>query len=107
MNTLRAQFDITVGEQTLPCILSMNAFRLLTQDHGIKLEEIDSFIESDPMTGLAALAHVGCKNAAALRGQKLKMSFDQFAAILLDDVDSLTAISEAFTAAMGGEPGNE
>jgi len=107
MNTLRANFDITVGERTLPCILSMNAFRLLTQDHGIKLEDIDTFIESDPMTGLAALAHAGCKNAAALSGKKLDMGFDQFAAVLLNDVESLEGISQAFTAAMGGEPGNE
>lgn len=107
MNTLRAQFDITLGEKTLPCILNMNAFRLLTQEHGCKLDEIDTFIDSDPLTGLAALAHVGCKNAAARMGHDFGWSFDQFAAILLDDEQSLEAISSAFTNAMGGEPGNE
>ena len=106
MNTLRAELNINVAGEELPCILSMNAFRILTQDHGIKLDAIDKFIEDDPMTGLAALAHAGCKNAAALKGKKLPINFEQFAAIILDDMDSLNGISEAFTAAMGGEPGN-
>lgn len=107
MNTLRAEITVKLGEKELPCKLNMNAFRLLTQDHGIKLDEIEAFIDNDPLTGLATLAHVGCKNAAILKGDEFGWSFDQFCAILLDDMSSIESIGQAFTAAMGGEPGNE
>ena len=107
MNTLRAEITVKLGEKELPCKLNMNAFRLLTQEHGVKLDGIEDFINEDPLTGLATLAHVGCKNAALLNGQEFGWNFDQFCAILLDDMSSIESIGNAFAAAMGGEPGNE
>ena len=107
MNTLRAQFSIDFQGKEIDCVLTMNAFRILKQDHGVNLDEIDKFMSEDPLTGLAALSHCGAKNAAFLKAEKLGIDFDHWCAVILDDAEAMGRITAAFENAMGGEPGNE
>jgi hypothetical protein len=106
MNTLRGQFSIEVAGKQTDINLNLNAFRILTQDFGVSLDGIDKYMEADPLTGLCAIAYCGAKNAALRKMEKFGMDFDVFSALVLDEEDILTQISEGMQAAMGGEPGN-
>lgn len=106
MNTLRAELTIPVAGKDTKISLTLNAFRLLTQEFGITLDGIDSYMEKDPLTGLCAIAYCGAKNAALKSGEKFGMNFDTFSALILDEEDILTTLGEGLTTALGGEPGN-
>ncbi len=106
MNTLRSQFEIELNGKPIPVNLSLNAFRILTQDFGVSLDGIDKYMEEDPLTGLCAIAYCGAKNASLKKGEKFSMDFDVFSAVILDEPEILTTLSESLATALGGEPGN-
>lgn len=87
----------------MPCILNINAFRILTQKFGVKLDGLDKYMSEDPMTALPALAYCGALNASMRKGKEFKYGFDQFCAILLETPESLEALSEGLAAAFGEE----
>ena len=93
MNTLRADFKLDFDGKKLPCTLNINAFRILTQKFGVKLDELDKYMNEDPMTALPALAYCGAINAAMRKGKDFKYGFDQFCAIMLETPESLEVLS--------------
>ena len=103
MNTLQAQFTVKVGGKNVKCHLSMNAFRILTQKFGVKLAEIDSFVNADPLTALPALAWCGAVNHYSRKGEEFNMGFEQFAALMLDSEESISKVTEALASAFGAE----
>lgn len=106
MNTLRSQFEIEVAGKPVQINLSLNAFRILTQEFGVTLDGIDKYMEDDPLTGLCAIAYCGAKNAALKKAEKFGMDFDVFSANVLDEPEILTTLGDALSTSLGGEPGN-
>ena len=109
-NILKAEFQVSIGSKNFDCHLSMNAFRILGQKFGVKLSEIDKFVNDDPLTAMPALAYCAAVNSAMRKGKKVAMDFDQFAALMLDNDDSIKQVSEALAAAFGTDEeqsGNE
>lgn len=108
-NFERAQFSVKVGTLgEVEINLSMNAFRLLKSKFEIPLAKISEFVDSDPLESLCAIAYCGAMNAKAIKGEKFEEDFDFFCALLLNEEDSLQAISRGIEAAFpdseGGEP---
>ena len=107
MNTLQAKFTIDLEGKKVEAHLSINAFRILTQKFGVKLDGLDKYIQEDPMTALPAVAYCGVLNASMRKGKDFKMGFDQFCAILLDSTESMETLSQAISAAFGVEEEEE
>lgn len=107
MNTLQAKFEIDLDGKKVAAHLSINAFRILTQKFGVKLDGLDKYMQEDPMTALPAVAYCGVLNASMRKGEKFEMGFDQFCAILLDSTESMETLSEAISAAFGTEDDSE
>lgn len=103
MNTLQAKFEIKLDGDAHEAHLSINAFRILSQKFGVKLADLDKFMQEDPLTALPAIAYCGVLNAKMRKAEKFGMDFDQFCAMLLDDAESMEKLAEAIGAAFGTE----
>ena len=62
MNNLRGEFEIEVLGKKVGCMLTLNALRMFSQAEGVKLEEFDKFLKSDPLDSLPMLAYYGYLN---------------------------------------------
>jgi len=103
MNTLQGQFSIKLGKKTHKASLSLNALRLMTIAFGVKLSEIDKWMNDDPLTAIPAFAYYGIKNEAARSGKDSGLpDFETFCAQVLADEDQLNLMVEAVTGALGG-----
>ena len=96
-NTLRGAFEIELDGQTFPCLLNLNAFRILTQKFGTKLAALEQKVNDDPLEIMPQIAYCGCLNAAIRRNEKLEVDFDWFAAVLLDGPEAIEMLSERMT----------
>jgi len=104
MNTLRGQFSFELGKKKYQASLTLNALRLMCNAVGVKLADIDKWLNDDPLTAVPAFAYYGVKNESARKGKDSGLpDFEQFCALALDDQETLDAMMKAVTAALGGE----
>lgn len=103
MNTLQAKFEVSIDGVKHQGHLSINAFRILTQKFGVKLQDLDKYMNEDPLTALPALAYCGIINDKMRKAEKFGMDFDQFCAIVLEDAESMESLTAAISAAFGTE----
>lgn len=103
MNTLRGQFSFELGKKKYEASLSLNALRLMCNAMGVKLADIDTWLNDDPLTAVPAFAYYGVKNEAARKAKDSNLpDFEQFCALALDDQETLDGMMKAVTAALGG-----
>ena len=102
-NTLRAEGTLKLGKSIVPVKINMNAFRILTQFKGIKLDELDSFLSENELDGMCVLAYAGAKSAAASNGNTFDLDYEVFCAQFLDDENGIKTISELMQSATAGE----
>ena len=68
-NTLRGQTSVDIGGNEHEVLLNMNAFRLMTQDRGIELGDLDDFVSKNPLEFVPTVVFWGIMNAADFAGQ--------------------------------------
>jgi|SaaInl5LU_22_DNA_1037371.scaffolds.fasta_scaffold01027_4 hypothetical protein len=108
MNTLRGQFSFELGKKKYQASLTLNALRLMCNAMGVKLADIDKWLNDDPLTAVPAFAYYGVKNESARKGKDSGLpDFEQFCALALDDQETLDAMMKAVTAALGGQEDEE
>lgn len=103
MNTLRGEFSFTLNKKKYQACLSLNAMRLMCNAMGVKLADMDKWLNDDPLTAIPAFAYYGVKNQAARKGKDSGLpDFEHFCALALDDQDTLDSMMSAVAEAMGG-----
>jgi hypothetical protein len=108
MNTLRGQFSFELGKKKYQASLTLNALRLMCNAMGVKLADIDKWLNDDPLTAVPAFAYYGVKNESARKGKDSGLpDFEQFCALALDDQETLDAMMKAVTVALGGQEDEE
>ena len=103
MNTLRGEVQVKAGDLSLDALLNMNCFRILCQDQGMDLADLDHFATSNALEFVPAVLWAGVKNAAVYHGKDLPkgLGFDRFAALVLADPDAITAYAAQISEALG------
>lgn len=102
-NTLRAEGTIKVDGVDTPIKINMNAIRIMTQQFGIKLENLDQFLSDNQVEGICGLAYCGVKAAAAKAGKPYKVKYEQFCADFLEDEEGLSTVMELLSSSTAGE----
>lgn len=81
--------------------------RLMCSAMGVKLNDLDKWLNDDPLTAIPAFAYYGVKNQAARKGKDSGLpDFEQFCAMALDDQDTLESMLSAVTEALGAGDDN-
>lgn len=97
------------GEQTLPALLNMNAFRILCQDLNLELGDLDTLASRNALEFVPQVMWAGVRNWALYKDKPApQMSFERFAALLLADPEAIPDYAETIGEAMGladPEPG--
>lgn len=107
-NNLRGQTTVTIGDNTFDVLLNMNAFRLLCQDKGMELVELDDFVNANPLDFVPSVVFWGVMNAADFAGtERPELSFNRLAAVVCADMEQFTALSEAIGTSLGTKVGEE
>ena len=103
-NAFRGEFTLELEGKTYEGLLNLNAIRLLTQANGIGLEDIDDHMKKDALAGICGMAYWAIKNKAVRTGKDSGlMGFEQFCAIVLDDMAAFDALSNTITNALTPE----
>lgn len=91
------------GDLSLDALLNMNCFRILCQDQGMDLADLDHFATSNALEFVPAVLWAGVKNAAVYHGKDLPkgLGFDRFAALVLADPNAITAYAAQISEALG------
>lgn len=110
-NTLRGEFSFSIGKKKYDASLTLNALRLMCQAHHRKIDEIDKWMSDDPLTAVCAFCYFGVKNDGLRKGKDPKLpDFETFCAQALDEEETISAMMDAVTQAIGGaedaKPGN-
>lgn len=102
-NTLRGEFSFSIGKKKYHASLTLNALRLMCQHHKYKIDEIDKWMNDDPLTAVCAFCYWGVKNDGLRKGKDPKLpDFEIFCAQALDEEDTIQSMMEAVTQAIGG-----
>ena len=67
-NSLRGQTTVTIGDDQFEVLLNMNAFRLMCQDRGMELQQMDDFLGKSPLDFVPSIVFWGIMNAADYKG---------------------------------------
>jgi len=94
---------VKAGDMSLDALLNMNCFRILCQDQGMDLADLDHFATSNALEFVPAVLWAGVKNAAVYHGKDLPkgLGFDRFAALVLADPNAITAYAAQISEALG------
>jgi len=94
---------VKAGDLSLDALLNMNCFRILCQDQGMDLADLDHFATSNALEFVPAVLWAGVKNAAVYHGKDLPkgLGFDRFAALVLADPNAITAYAAQISEALG------
>ena len=102
MNSLRGEFSFTLNKKKYQACLSLNAMRIMCKAMGVKLNDMDQWLNDDPLTAIPAFAYYGVKNQAARKGKDSGLpDFEHFCAMALDDQDTINTMIEAVSVALG------
>lgn len=101
-NNFRGEFEVTIRGKKVKGAFTMNALRLAMKNEGVKLEEIDKYLEADPLTAVPTLGYYGAISEAVKTGKDLKVSKELFIAEVLDN-GYMEAVTEAITGALGAD----
>lgn len=103
-NSLRGQTTVTIGDDQFEVLLNMNAFRLMCQDRGMELQQMDDFLGKSPLDFVPSIVFWGIMNAADYKGDaRPDITFDRLAAVVCADMDQFTQLSGAIGSSLGIE----
>jgi len=96
LNSLRGAFDVEIGEKKFPCLINMNAFRLLTENEGIKLNEFEKEMQRNPLGFIPRVLYWGAVNHLERAGKSAKTlpSFSTWAAYTCENEKRLANYAE-------------
>lgn len=102
LNSLRGAFDVKVGDKKFPCLINMNAFRLLTENEGIKLNEFEKQMQTNPLGFIPRILYWGAVNHLERSGKtsKLLPSFNTWAAFTCENESLLAGYAEKVVESM-------
>lgn len=81
--------------------------RLMCNAMGVKLSEMDKWLNDDPLTAIPAFAYYGVKNEAARQAKDSGLpEFETFCAQVLEDDKTFQSMISAVTDALGGAAGD-
>jgi hypothetical protein len=105
MNTLSGQFEISFKGKKYKCHLSMNAFRLVCEAENLTITQMDEWIKRDPIAAVPRLIYYGMVNALHYAGDTdtVLPNFNQFAAHMFEDENTIAEYATLISVAMGGE----
>jgi hypothetical protein len=105
MNSLSGQFSIQVGKKKYQCHLSMNAFRLMCEQKGISLAEMQQQLAHNPLSAVPQVLHAGLLTHCFFHNKPIDdlPEFEYFAARVLDTPESLEKYAEHIRVAFEGE----
>ncbi len=102
-NTLRGEGTIVLKKKDVSVKLNMNAFRIMTQEFGIKLEALEAFMGGNQFDAICTLAYCGVKAAEASKGKTFKLDYELFCAQFLDVDENLQVVTDLITGSTTGE----
>tara|TARA_S200002703_G_scaffold132715_1_gene120629 strand:- start:1090 stop:1440 length:351 start_codon:yes stop_codon:yes gene_type:complete len=109
MNSLSGQFSIQVGKKKYQCHLSMNAFRLMCEQKGISLNEMQQMLGKNPLSAVPQILHQGLLTHCFYHQKPIDdlPEFEYFAARILDKPEDLEKYAEHIRVAFEGEAKQE
>ena len=83
----------------------MNAFRLVCEAEALTISQMDEWIKRDPIAAVPRLIYYGMVNALHFKGDdKTQLpDFNQFAAHMFENEDTVAEYATLISVAMGGE----
>lgn len=103
MNSLRGEFEIEVLGKKVECMLTLNALRMFSQAEGVKLENFDKFLRSDPLDALPMLAYYGYLNKRLKTQAKGKSIPKELFVSEVLDANDIEVVAGYISAAMNNE----
>lgn len=102
-NKLRGYYEVKLNGKTIPTLLNLNAFRLLSENEGIKLAEFDKQVGENPLGFIPRVLYWGAVNWCQRTAKPVKSlpSFDLWAAHICEDEGTLAAHAEAVAEVFG------
>ena len=94
-NTLRGELSVKINKATVPALINMNAFRLLSDRFDITLAGIDTALSDDPLNTIPKIVFCGMLNHAQRVGtpESSLPKFDQICAFVCEDEKTFTQIT--------------
>ena len=113
-NKLRGFYEVSLDGKTYPTLLNLNAFRLLSENEGIKLADFDKQVTEDPLGFIPRVLYWGAVNWCQRTAKPTKSlpSFDLWASFVCEDEETLAKHAESVAEVFGvqsskeEEPGN-
>ena len=106
MNKLRGELSIQINELTIPVLVNMNAFRLLSERYEITLAAIDEALNNDPLNTVPKIVFCGMVNHCQRHGKPESSlpSFEQICAFICEDEKTFSEITNNVVATMAPDP---
>jgi len=105
MNQLSGKFDVLIARKKYKCHLSMNAFRILCEKEDLKFNDMQKWMNKDPLVAVPKVIYYGMLNHVHFHNDDASKlpSLDFVSAHILDDMKSLEDYSKKIAIAFGGE----
>lgn len=105
-NKLRGELSVKVNNTTIPALVNMNAFRLLSERYDIPLAEIDTQLSDDPLNTVPKIVFCGMLNHAQRHGKPESSlpDFNQLCAFICEDENTFTQITNEVVDTMAPDP---
>ena len=109
MNQLSGKFDVLIARKKYKCHLSMNAFRILCEKENLKFNDMQSWMNKEPLDAVPKVIYYGMLNLAYFQNEDASKlpSLDYVSSHILDDMTSLEDYSKKIAIAFGGEEQKE
>lgn len=108
-NALRGELSVKINNASVPALINMNAFRLLSDRFQITLAGIDEHLNDDPLNTIPKIVFCGMVNHCQRTGtpEGSLPTFEQICAFVCEDETSFTQITNDVLATLAPDPASE
>jgi hypothetical protein len=105
-NKLRGELSVKINNATIPALVNMNAFRLLSERYKIPLAEIDEQLNDDPLNTVPKIVFCGMLNHCQRHGnpESSLPTFEQICAFVCEDETTFSQITNDVVATLAPDP---
>ncbi len=103
LNNMRGEFTVIIDTKKVKCVLNLNAFRLLSQKFKVGLQDLDVWLNKEPLEALPGLAYCAAVNAAVREGKPGPGEYEAFASKFFDADENIEAVTNGIEAAFGSQ----
>jgi len=105
-NKLRGELSVKINNATVPALINMNAFRLLSERFKITLGDLDEALNDDPLNTVPKIVFCGMLNHCQRSGnaEGSLPTYEQICAFICEDEKSFTQISNDVLATLLPDP---